>query len=73
MTNRSAFPVLLALLAVTFVAALALGEMRLSPSQVLAALGGGGDEIARTVHAHPTLSEALMEAAHGVNGEAIHI
>jgi dihydrolipoamide dehydrogenase len=30
-------------------------------------------EIARTVHAHPTLSEALMEAAHGVFGEAIHI
>jgi len=31
------------------------------------------DEIAGTVHAHPTLSEALMEAAHGVFGEAIHI
>jgi dihydrolipoamide dehydrogenase len=31
------------------------------------------DEIARTVHAHPTLSEALMEAAHGVFGEAVHI
>jgi len=31
------------------------------------------EEIARTVHAHPTLSEALMEAAHGVFGEAIHI
>ena len=31
------------------------------------------DEIAHSVHAHPTLSEALMEAAHAVNGEAIHI
>ena len=31
------------------------------------------EEIARTVHAHPTLSEALMEAAHGVFGEPIHI
>ena len=31
------------------------------------------EEIARTVHAHPTLSEALMEAAHGVFGEAIHM
>jgi len=31
------------------------------------------EEIARTVHAHPTLSEALMEAAHGVFGKAIHI
>jgi dihydrolipoamide dehydrogenase len=30
-------------------------------------------EIARSVHAHPTLSEALMEAAHAVEGEAIHI
>jgi dihydrolipoamide dehydrogenase len=30
-------------------------------------------EIARNVHAHPTLSEALMEAAHAVEGHAIHI
>ena len=30
-------------------------------------------EIARSVHAHPTLSEALMEAAHGVEGQPIHI
>jgi dihydrolipoamide dehydrogenase len=30
-------------------------------------------EIARNVHAHPTLSEALMEAAHGAAGHAIHI
>jgi dihydrolipoamide dehydrogenase len=30
-------------------------------------------EIARNVHAHPTLSEALMEAAHGVEGSPIHI
>jgi dihydrolipoamide dehydrogenase len=31
------------------------------------------EEIARSVHAHPTLSEVLMEAAHGVFGRAIHI
>jgi len=31
------------------------------------------EEIARTVHAHPTLNEAVMEAAHAVFGEAIHI
>ncbi len=31
------------------------------------------EEIARTVHAHPTLSEAIMEAAHAVAGQAIHI
>ncbi len=30
-------------------------------------------EIARNVHAHPTISEALMEAAHGAEGSAIHI
>jgi dihydrolipoamide dehydrogenase len=31
------------------------------------------EEIARSVHAHPTLSEALMEAAHSVFGKALHI
>jgi dihydrolipoamide dehydrogenase len=30
-------------------------------------------EIARNVHAHPTLSEVLMEAAHAASGHAIHI
>ncbi|MBL8099907.1 MAG: dihydrolipoyl dehydrogenase [Anaerolineales bacterium] len=30
-------------------------------------------EIARNVHAHPTLSETLMEAAHGADGQPIHI
>lgn len=29
-------------------------------------------EIARNVHAHPTLSEVLMEAAEGVEGHSIH-
>ena len=29
-------------------------------------------EIARNVHAHPTLSETLMEAAHSAEGHAIH-
>jgi dihydrolipoamide dehydrogenase len=31
------------------------------------------EEIARNVHAHPTLSEALMEAAEDTAGHAIHI
>jgi dihydrolipoamide dehydrogenase len=31
------------------------------------------EELARTVHPHPTLSETIMEAAHVVLGEAIHI
>ena len=30
-------------------------------------------DLADTIHAHPTLSEALMEAAEDVNGEAIHL
>jgi dihydrolipoamide dehydrogenase len=30
------------------------------------------EEIARSVHAHPTLSETIAEAAHGVFGKAIH-
>jgi dihydrolipoamide dehydrogenase len=30
-------------------------------------------EIARNVHAHPTLSEVLMEAAHGAEGHAIQM
>ncbi len=30
------------------------------------------EEIARSVHAHPTLSEAIAEAAHGVFGKMIH-
>ncbi len=30
-------------------------------------------DVARTIHAHPTLSEGLLEAAEDVSGEAIHI
>ena len=30
------------------------------------------EEIAQNIHAHPTLSEVLMEAAEAVNGSAIH-
>jgi dihydrolipoamide dehydrogenase len=31
------------------------------------------NEIARNVHAHPTLSEVIMEAAHSAEGHAIHM
>jgi dihydrolipoamide dehydrogenase len=31
------------------------------------------NDISRNVHAHPTLSEVLMEAAHGAEGHSIHI
>lgn len=34
--------------------------------------GGSAEDIARTVHAHPTLSEALKEAALAVSKSAIH-
>jgi dihydrolipoyl dehydrogenase len=31
------------------------------------------EELIRTIHAHPTMAEAVGEAAHGVHGAAIHI
>ncbi len=31
------------------------------------------EDIARNIHAHPTLSEALQEAAHAASGKAIHL
>ena len=36
-------------------------------------LGATSEDIARTIHAHPTLPEALMEAAEAVHGMAVHI
>ncbi len=35
--------------------------------------GGSAEDIARTCHAHPTMSEATREAALAVDGRAIHI
>jgi len=34
--------------------------------------GGSAEDLARTVHAHPTLSEAMKEAAMAVAGNSIH-
>jgi len=31
------------------------------------------EELVRTIHAHPTLSEAMHEAAEAVEGKPIHI
>jgi dihydrolipoamide dehydrogenase len=31
------------------------------------------EEVVRLMHPHPTLSEAVMEAAHGVHGAPVHI
>ncbi|MBN1316270.1 MAG: dihydrolipoyl dehydrogenase [Anaerolineales bacterium] len=44
-----------------------LPELTLARSQELTAA-----EIGHNIHAHPTLSEALMEAAHAVEGKSIH-
>jgi dihydrolipoamide dehydrogenase len=43
-------------------------------SEVVTAMefGGAAEDIARTVHAHPTLSEAVHEAALAVGGRALH-
>jgi dihydrolipoamide dehydrogenase len=30
-------------------------------------------ELGKAIHAHPTLGEAMMEAAHAVHGECAHI
>lgn len=35
--------------------------------------GGSAEDIARTCHAHPTISEAVKEAALAVDGRALHI
>jgi dihydrolipoamide dehydrogenase len=45
-----------------------LPELTLAHANELTAL-----ELARNVHAHPTLSEVLMEAAHAAEGQAIHM
>jgi dihydrolipoyl dehydrogenase len=36
-------------------------------------LGASSEDIARTCHAHPTLSEAVKEAALAVDKRAIHV
>lgn len=45
-----------------------LGEPTLARS-----LGATADRIARTIHAHPTMDEAIMEAAEAASGHAIHL
>ena len=32
-----------------------------------------GEDLAGTVHAHPTLAETIMEAAHGLNAKPLHL
>jgi dihydrolipoamide dehydrogenase len=40
---------------------------------LLMELGGSAEDLARTIHAHPTMSEGLREAAHAATGESLHI
>nr|WP_210324399.1 dihydrolipoyl dehydrogenase [Aestuariivirga litoralis] len=47
------------------------GEM-IHEVAVLMEFGGSAEDLARTCHAHPTLSEAVKEAAMAVDGRAIH-
>jgi dihydrolipoamide dehydrogenase len=35
--------------------------------------GLSAEDLARTVHAHPTLPETIMEAAHGISGKPLHM
>jgi dihydrolipoamide dehydrogenase len=48
------------------------GEM-IHEAAVLMEFGGSSEDLARTCHAHPTLSEAVKEAALNVDKRAIHI
>ncbi len=48
------------------------GEM-IHEAAVLMEFGGSAEDLARTCHAHPTLSEAVKEAAMGVEKRSIHI
>jgi dihydrolipoamide dehydrogenase len=40
---------------------------------VLMEFGGSSEDLARTCHAHPTMSEAVKEAALAVDKRAIHV
>jgi dihydrolipoamide dehydrogenase len=48
------------------------GEM-IHEAAVLMEFGGSAEDLARTCHAHPTMSEAVKEAAMAVAKRAIHI
>jgi dihydrolipoamide dehydrogenase len=50
----------------------AAGEL-IAEACVLMEFGGSAEDLARTCHAHPTLSEAVREAALAVDKHAIHI
>jgi len=45
----------------------------ISEAGVLVEMGATIDDLALTIHPHPTASESVMEAAKAALGEAIHI
>jgi dihydrolipoamide dehydrogenase len=45
----------------------------IAEAAVLMEFGGSAEDLARTCHAHPTLNEAVKEAALAVGGRAIHM
>lgn len=65
MKTRGALPLLALLLVAAFLASLAFGELRLSPMQVMEALLGRGDELARTVVWDFRLPRTLVGLAAG--------
>lgn len=48
------------------------GEM-IHEAAVLMEFGGSSEDLARTCHAHPTMSETVREAAHATHGKPLHI
>lgn len=44
----------------------------IASSGVLMEFGGSAEDLARTVHAHPTMSEVVKEAAYAVRGQGLH-
>ncbi len=45
----------------------------IAEAAVIMEFGGSAEDLARTCHAHPTLTEAVKEAAMAVEGRAIHM
>ena len=45
----------------------------IAEAAVLMEFGGSAEDLARTCHAHPTLTEAVKEAALAVDKRAIHM
>jgi dihydrolipoamide dehydrogenase len=51
----------------------ALASEMIAEAAVIMEFGGSAEDLARTCHAHPTLTEAVKEAALAVDKRAIHM